>query len=350
MTPILLNINAFDATVENIIKFTWNGDQSKANNCIIRNNESNEVVYNNIQTTYKLEHIIPKNTLKNGVCYNIRISVIDTTGEQSQFSNQGIFYCYSTPFFEFSNISENSIIQNSTFEWNLTYTQPEGEKLNEYQVYLYDFGKKLINQSSVKYNILNNSIFKGYFNTLEDNGKYYARATGVTLQGMKLDTGYIPFSVNYKVNSLYSYIWLENDYKNGYIKIQSNIKIIEGSSNPDPPKYIDDKEINLKEENSWVNFEDGFDIEKDFTLQIIGIDFNDYSEIVKLVNRNNDNYVSLRWMKGTFNGKKNRYYINLKASNKITCYTINSNFISDPSNKIHIFVQRKNNIYIIKIL
>ena len=59
---------------------------------------------------------------------------------------------------------------------------------------------------------------------------------------------------------------------------------IDGKSNPDPPIYIDDKEVDLRDPNSWVEWNSGFRIQDDFTMRVWGRDFNDYQNIITLTN------------------------------------------------------------------
>ena len=47
MQAIIYDISPFDASVGTIIKFSWNGNQFFKNRCVIRENESNTIVYDN---------------------------------------------------------------------------------------------------------------------------------------------------------------------------------------------------------------------------------------------------------------------------------------------------------------
>lgn len=75
-----------------------------------------------------------------------------------------------------------------------------------------------------------------------------------------------------------------------------------GTSNPDPPIYIDDKEVDLRESGSWVDWNNGFRIQSDFTLRTWGRDFNEYEPIITLTNdinsTNTPNYIEMKWMVG----------------------------------------------------
>ena len=68
--PIVNPIAAFDATRQQAITFVViGGAQVVGNRLIIRNNQTGEIVYNQIQSSMKLEHILPANSLKNNNFY-----------------------------------------------------------------------------------------------------------------------------------------------------------------------------------------------------------------------------------------------------------------------------------------
>ena len=64
--PILNNVAAFDAS--NSQAFTFNvvgGSQVVGNTLTIKDNTTLNTVYNNTQTSFKLQHIVPAGTLSN---------------------------------------------------------------------------------------------------------------------------------------------------------------------------------------------------------------------------------------------------------------------------------------------
>ena len=115
MIPVLYLLDAFDGNNQQQIRFRWSGAQSFGNICIIRDNVSNNIVYQATQATMQLIHTIPANTLTNGKLYNVRIASIDVNGTVSDYSNPILFYCYTTPTFELTNITGNQVIKNSSY-------------------------------------------------------------------------------------------------------------------------------------------------------------------------------------------------------------------------------------------
>lgn len=130
---------AFDARYDREFKYLWSSgnNQSIANTLIIRDNETNSIVYNNKQETLLLKHILPANTLQNGKTYNVSIQVFDRDGKASELSDTLIFKCYTTPTISLNVINEQ-VIRNSSYLFIINYEQIEGEELQYYSLELYD--------------------------------------------------------------------------------------------------------------------------------------------------------------------------------------------------------------------
>ena len=347
LKPILYDTSAFDATIEFALSFRWSGNQAFKNRLIVKKNDTNELIYDQTQTTQQLRHAIPANSLTNGICYNAQIQVYDKDNNESLLSEKILFYCYTTPTFQFSNISPNQIVQNSFIDYIISYSQPEGEVLNSYQVYLYDSHQLDIYHTGLKYNTDNLS---GRISGLSDGTQYYVRAVGETLNRMSLDTGFIPISVSYITPSLFSLVELENLELDGAIRITSNIISIVGTSNPDPPTYINNAEIDLTQSGHFVNFSEGFSINKNFLLNVVGRNFADYSIILEASNGKHN--LTLRYMKSKFADQtEEKAYFILEVTNSFSSYIILSNLIQvpAPTDKIFIWLKKVDDIYELKV-
>ena len=271
--PRLYGISAFDATVGATVTFSWEGEQAFGSRLVILNNETRQVVYDNIYTAMTLQHVIPPNTsteitndLVNGICYYATIYVIGRSGDVvSDESNSVLFYCYSTPQFEFSNIVNNQTIESSSFTAQLSYSQNEGETLSEYQIGLYDHSHNLISTSGTLY-VTSNPEQSYMFNGLTDSNSYYIRATGQTQNGITVDTGYIYIVVKYSNPYLFSHLVLECNKKEACIIINSNLITSEGKLDHGDPIYIDGKYLDLRENK--IVFDDGFSFSDNFSLAI----------------------------------------------------------------------------------
>ena len=290
-TPILYSINAFDAIQAQTFSFNvLGGSQVVANTLTIKNNATLAVVYSETQTTFKFEHILPANTLTNGTYYQATLTTKDAQGNESNASAPIQFYCYSQPMFEISNMPSGNVITNSSYAFTVTYNQAQGEILNAYVFNLYSASGALISTSNTMYNTdtslpLNISyLFSGF----EDNASYSIEVTGVTANGTQITTGRIPFTTAYTKPDMFSFLFLTNNCKGGYITIRSNVIGIDGIANPEPPVFIDNQEVDLRASGSYVEWIEGYTVTDDWTLRIWGRDYNLNSEIFRFSNTDGD--------------------------------------------------------------
>lgn len=264
MKPIMYQVNSFDATKDNVLKYTWGGNQSFGNICVIRNNVTNATVYSQSETSMRLEHNISAGTLTNGVWYNVVIASVDVDGNVSDYSEPVVFCCLSTPILSFTNIESNTIIRNSSYKISMSYSQAENEILESYEISLYDDSKSLLQTSGVVYSSAN---LEYTLTSLEDNQTYYIRGTCYTVNGMNGATEYIPISVNYQQPDYYALLTLENVKRDGYIKLQSNIRAVECVVNG-TPIYIDDEYINLT--NNVLSINKDYALDSDYVIKVSG--------------------------------------------------------------------------------
>lgn len=336
MKPQLYIINAFDASKGHVVTFSWDGDQSFGNKCVIKNNKTNEVVYQQIQTTMILSHTIPANSLINGTLYNITITSIDVNGSESEPSTPMLFYCFTTPELTL-DMQEGSVIRNSTCPITLNYNQIEGEPLQSYSISLYDVSHTVIHTSGVRYTTSNITYT---LSDLEDNSIYYVQATGITLNGINISTPMISFSVNYIQPSNYALIAVENVKENGYIKLQSNVKSIQCRTNK-TPVYIDNDYIDLK--SDVLSLDQDFSLDGDFVLKLVGYDIQ-YGLIAQLHGQKQT--ISIYYRHGTYDVNNNveKSYIELLCNIGTVTYRCASNYIT-PSNTLSVLIKRRNGLY-----
>lgn len=269
--PVLNSQPAFDATQARTFTFTvyGAGAQITANKLIIRNQADNSIVYQGQQTTFRFEHNLPANTLTNNNYYTATIIVIDATGEESPESIPIQFRCYSAPTITLSNFPITSIIDNASFNFEFVYNQAEGERLNTYVMNLYDSTKTKISTSNTVYveNGVPPYIGSYLFNGFENTVVYYIEIIGLTVNNTVVTTGLVEFTVRYINPSIYSQIELENHCREGYITVTSNMVLIEGNSQPSPPKYINNKEVDLRGNGDYVQWNQGYSFSSDFTAK-----------------------------------------------------------------------------------
>lgn len=269
--PTLLNTPPFDATKEHVFNFQSSGGSTNivANKLTIKRNDTLAVIYDQQQTTFAYQHILPANSLQNGVVYQATIITIGADGSQSVASVPIIFYCLVTPTFEFTNIPSGGLITGNSYNFELTYNQVNGEQLSSVIFNLYSVSGALLSTSGTLNNFDTIPALVTYlFSGFENNTEYYIEAVGQTVRGMSLATGRTELIVNYQGETTYSGLTLTNNCEGGYITVRSSVIAISGESNPTPPIYIDNDAVDLTAQNSWVRFTEGYSVSDDFTVKI----------------------------------------------------------------------------------
>lgn len=356
--PILYSVPAFDAS--NGYTFTFEvigGNQVVKNEIMIKNNVSNDTVYTSTVSTFEFKHTVPPNILKNGTYYNVSIRTYSATDEVSDWSMPVQFYCYTTPVVEFTNMPVNNIIENSSYSFEATYNQLEKERMNLYRFNLYNDEKILVATSDDQY-IGNNeeppNVISYTFSGFEDDAFYFIECVVSTINNTVVTTGLVPFTVNYVNPNIYAIITLENNACKGWIKITSNATLIEGTNNPEPPKYIDNEKVDLTEDGSFVRWDDGFSINGNFSLYVKGSNFNPYTKIMEMVSTENsesgfykiDLYYMLGYEPSDDEELKCYFLLEVYSGKFGIPYTIHSSFRPIVENKNIIFgIRRINNIY-----
>ena len=298
----------------------------------IYDNVTGLLVYDIIQEGFRLSHTIKANSLKNGYNYYCIVSIFDVNDVESQTSNALVFYCYSTPIVTL-NIENDQLIRNSYYDIIINYTQPEGERLDAYKLYLYNGLRELVYTTDIIYDIFSMAV---PITNLEDNADYYVQVEGSTIHGLEFLTDEYHFYVEYINANVFMVCGLEN--VDGKIQVQSNVIAIEGVCTIDE-KYIDGT-IDVR--TGYVYFDDNFQLSENLSLRLTGYDF----QVNQMVcNIGNVAYVYFR--QGTYESINNqqKYYFELTVP---SLYRIQSNFIDDNSATIQI--QKISNLYNIKVV
>lgn len=356
--PTLIAVPSFDATQSYTFTFAVQSGAAQivANRLTIRRQSDNQIVYDEKQETFKYEHIVNANELVNGTYYNAVVSVFDANDNQSPTSIPIQFWCYSTPSITLTNIPVNSIITNASFNFAFTYAQTEGEALNSYVVNLYNAFQTQIATSGVVYAQNGTPPYNGnyLFAGFEDNTVYYIEIVGTTVNGAIVSTGQIRFTVKYSRPDLFTLIELTNNCEEGYITLKSNIVLIDGESNPDPPVYIDDKEVDLTGDGSWVDWNDGYSISGDFLARLWFRKPNPYTQIMQFSNTDGQT-ITLSYMQGykDVNAPDIQSYVELHVQSVNGYnYYIYSNYIDTlpDTSYYNVWLTRVNNIYQLQLV
>ena len=285
VTPTLLQHVAFDSTTETNFTFTSvGGNQVVKNRLQIVNNSTLAVVYDSTQTTFALAHILPANTLTNGVYYLAKVKTYDVNNVESEWSSGVQFYCFTTPSFTFSNVTPT--INTSSKLFGVAYSQIQNEPISQSQFMLYDSNGILIQQSEVLYNssgALPPNTVSYLFTGMLDGQTYKVRATGKTSHGMLLDTGYSTFNIVYTEPNIFSTIQITSDCENGVNNIVSNLKLLEGVSDPYEAKYIkNNTELDNRDYRNTIYWDSEFETKDKLLFRRWGYQYNPSTVIARL--------------------------------------------------------------------
>lgn len=356
-TPSLYTIPAFDATLDYTVTFSVSGgDQVVANRLIVyRNNDITTPVYNNVVESYNFNHIIPANTLTNGIYYVAYIKTYgvndDITDENagSSLSSGVPFYCYTTPVFLWDNEPDDSIIDTSSFVFHFLYSQAQNERLYSYIINLYDQTQTLISSSGTQY-ISSATVDIRYEVTgLLNSNDYYIEANGVTVNNTQITTGRKHFSVNYYEPYSKQGFLATNDPCNGWVTLTNNVVIIDSTSYPDPPNYVyENTAVDLTESGSYVRWI-GFTQSGDFRIRIWGYNFTSNERVFFYAQDNIAYNITLTRRDGydyQSNVLQNYYELQVQTNDSQPLF-IYSNYINQPDedDQIFICIKRINNMY-----
>lgn len=332
--PRINKIKPFDAGFDQMISFSWSGNQSFGNRVIIYDSETMSAVFDNTVKSFSYYHTIPADTLINGKCYIVQCQVYDVEWIESNISDKYYFNTLKTPVFNFVEMPGNTI-RNSSYSTSVTYYQENFELLHSYKFAIYDSSKTLLSESDTIYDPDDLSYtFRG----LQNDTEYLIRCYGVTVNGMDVDTGYVKVFVTYESPGVYSRLYAECDYDNGCVNYHTNINIIQPSESGDTDFEYEDSKIILL--GKTLIYDEGFCIEKDFTLKLNGTGLFRNGDIITLKN-------DKTWLKITayiYDDSSIRY--KLIVPNAVSQYILYSDPLFCSSvDKITIVLRRINNLY-----
>lgn len=305
-TPQLNAVSAYDAAFEYSFGFVYSGTQSVKNRLVVRENASNEVVYDETEDALRLSHIMPAGTLENGMTYNAQVQVFDAAGDSSDLSDMIIFSCHATPEFWIANIEDGEVVTSANLTAYVDFTQAEDDGISEYKYYLYNANKSQLLASDSFYG---ESEYTYY--GLENLTTYYVRAVGKSLYGFTIDTGYMEIEVKYETLNSNMVLWAEN--QEGKMIIASNIVVSDYEFENDNWNLDDD---GLYMWDNSVTYTPAEDMEGDFAL------------IVKARNIPlNSDFIKINCQDGLTIFIRNvviadRYYCRLKTAAPINAYVL----------------------------
>lgn len=238
-TPIAQAVVAFDKS--NIQSFTFvssGGNQVVKNRLTIRDNLSNAIVYQHTVESFLFKQDLPANTLTNGMYYNFYFNTYDIYNNESDNSNSVAFRCYTTPTITLTNAPSNNRIEATSWNFDCTYNQVQGEMLDYLVYYLYDFNGVEISNSGRLYSAETPPIQFTYpFSGFEESVVYKMQVKAVSVNGTQSSSVLYQFTSTYYQPYSPSLINLTNQPDDGYVNIQSNVVLAEGVVSPAPALF-----------------------------------------------------------------------------------------------------------------
>lgn len=279
-TPILRTFNPYNATTQFEFRFDYTGgNQAVRNNLVIQRVNDNAEVYNSIEETFSLRHLLSGNTLQNGVNYRARLRVGDINNNWSQYSDWIIFWCFSEPVITINTIdyANQNRVYNQTVNFQSTYVQFENELLQSYRYLLYDSNQGLIRSFSEKFADGTFSLTQE-ITGLESGTLYYLEVRTVSPNNQMGTSGLIPFRPFYIAPRLTLALEPQNLPEQGAIKVNANViqiilKLYDSHGNEINPmniEYMDNDWIDMtKDDYARLVVDNAFEItQNDFLMQI----------------------------------------------------------------------------------
>ena len=138
------------------------------------------------------------------------------------------------------------------------------------------------------------------------------------------------------------------------IKVGDNIVSIDGTSNPDPPTYVNDQEVDLTQEGSWVQWNDGFNITGDMLARAWFRSPNEYTTLIQFSNTRGQT-IKMNFMLGyeSVESTELEAYVELYVTSVTgSPYYLYSNYVTPvaDTDQYVVYLTRVNNIYSLQLL
>ena len=282
-TPSLSTILPFSSTQSQILTFlVLSGDQVVRNNLVIENNSTNVEVYNQSVESFQLQHILPVNTLTNGIEYRAKIRTGNLANEWSlNFSEWIYFYVLSSPTILIPTIDENHKVYNSTINFTATYTQSESELMSSYKFLIYDTNQNLLKTYSEQFSDGTTPPITQEITGLENEELYYLEVKGISIHSQLSTSGLIAFTPFFITPRLITTLNVENLPSQGAVKLSVQLIQEIGQIDSGTVTFIDNNWVNLT--NGQISFQDGFQLGSDFILKLWCKNIPDNVVFLKLI-------------------------------------------------------------------
>lgn len=277
--PTLIANIVYNATQDITLEFEYTGNEQILKNRVVIERLSDSVeVYNREVQSFLYRHIVPKNTLKNGVKYRIKIQV-GSSEHLSEFSDFKIITALDDPIISFETIPDP--VQSQSIRIAGVYVHPNDEVLKSYQFKLHDNNGHLIKSYEKKLSQVKR-MFQDIDGLLNDNF-YQVSILVETTNGQVFESSKKQFRVQYYNSNVNTAIELKNICNEGAVQISILAKqsrlILEGKTGGAITEGIifeDNEKIDLKNKYGKIKIPEEVFEKDDFIFQIWFDAFEEY--------------------------------------------------------------------------
>lgn len=352
--PVIKPITPFDATLGTKITATYSGNMPYYNRVVVQDAVTLAEVYSRTIGTSEYSHTLDPSytgsivaagdtgySLINGRRYTATIQFFGRTlNDPFLVSDKVSFLTRTTPQFYFDGVVDGMIIDSASIGLNLIYVQAEDEMLISFRFSIYDNNKKLLQETDIKYDTTDMTYtFKG----LENLTTYYVQATGVTKNGIDLDTGYFEIRTQYENPTAYARMFVECDEKTSEMEYRTNFVLIEAEESDD--EFTFDESYIYLDNGQKVTYSQGYEIKNDATWHIRAKDM-DYERIFFRCYSEEGGEFYVEGIRDIGTNLRFRLVVPGALSNYML-YTQSVNL--DINDVVNIWIRRINNIYEMKL-
>jgi hypothetical protein len=257
--PYDINIRGLtiDASEDNQITWKVSGAiQTSFSMQFVLNNTGETVIDTGILPSLTNKYFIPKGTLVNGREYKVKIKVFDSANNSST-SEYEVFQTSSRPNLEITVPNE---INSQSYNFSVKYSQPENVRIKSWTGFLYDDMGNPVSNTGVKTSGNIEYLVSG----MVSNRNYFIEFKATSEKGIVGTTGRLPFYVSYSKPNVYVNLSADNT-DNAGIELNWNVIQIIGRTEG-IPNFIESEKLNLR--GDLLTFDEGFSLDRDFTLKI----------------------------------------------------------------------------------
>jgi len=250
---------AIDASLANTFSWKEDGDRQYSFQIQIYNNVTSALVFDTTKlTSFNNFYVLASNSLTNGIQYKYKVTVWNSANE-SQTSAFILVKASSTPTCAFTNLSTN--ILNSSYTFQGSFSQAQSVAIKSWQMILYNQYSEIIGNSGLIYSSTISYEFVG----LENNNDYFIELQVYSQDNLLATTGKQPFHVQFSVPKAFLALTAETVQEKAAVALAWHVAQIIGTSTSST--YIGGEKLDVTG-GKIVYFDNGFNINNDFTLKV----------------------------------------------------------------------------------